>query len=266
MPIYPPVSIPRSFNISFASKVVGDTYQIHLRLPHGFDQTQSLYPVLILLDSDDLFPLASTLADSHFNENLIPEMIIAGIGYGAGIEGVASGKNHRERDYLPIGDENRPDVDQTAGAPSFIAFIEHELLPYLEATFRTDPQDRALAGISFGGVFALFAFFCHAGMFQRYFISSPSLSWGQRVLYRYEQACSQVITDIPARIYLSCGTWEKSLADEVGDFYNLLSGKRYSRLKMKLSFEEGGHLSSQPGALAKGLTYLYEDFRNPDSI
>jgi uncharacterized protein len=259
MTIYPPFSIPNSLHIPLPSKQVKDTFQIHLLLPASFEQNRSTYPVLVLLDSDDVFAMLSTLAVSLFYENLIPEMIVAGIGYGIGMEGVADGKNHRERDYLPVSDDTRPDVDQAAGASNFFDFIHLELLPYLETHFRADPHDRSLVGISFGGVFGLYTLFCHPGIFQRYLVSSPSLAWGHRVTEQFEKDYDASHTDMKARLYLSSGTWEKSLVADMQNFYDLLYSRRYPALKMNLSLEEGGHLSSQAGALTRGLIYLYKD-------
>ena len=61
------------------------------------------------------------------------------------------------------------------GAPAFLDFLEHELIPFIDHTYRTNPSDRGLLGHSMGGEFALYALEQRPGLFQRIVAASPAL-------------------------------------------------------------------------------------------
>jgi predicted alpha/beta superfamily hydrolase len=66
----------------------------------------------------------------------------------------------------------------SGGAPKFLKFFEKELFPYVEANYRTLPM-RLFTGHSFGGLFALNAFFTRPEMFNAVLAVSPSLNWDE---------------------------------------------------------------------------------------
>ena len=61
-------------------------------------------------------------------------------------------------------------------ADQFLAFVERELIPWVERTYRTSDL-RILAGHSAGGNFALHAMRTKPGLFQAIVAASPWLAW-----------------------------------------------------------------------------------------
>ena len=150
-----------------------------------------------------------------------PQVIVVGIAYD--IKDMFQWVAWRTRDLTPTvsaGDEqhwegllSRMTGDttirvETGGDPRFLSFICDELVPFIESEYRVSDQSRALAGISYGGFFTLFALFERSEVIQRYFAGSPIINYGNRVLFEMEKTYNQNHTDLHARVYLGIGGLE----------------------------------------------------------
>lgn len=140
----------------------GRRYDIHVRLPEGYDAAEERrYPIIYLLDGDSLFPL---LAPTHlfltYDEGL-PEAILVGIAYG----GFGREINKRHVDFSAPAADAPPGQD---GAPAFLAFLADTLIPLTEARYRADGDRRVLLGQSRGGYFVLWSA-----------LEAPDLFWGR---------------------------------------------------------------------------------------
>ncbi|MBE2211394.1 MAG: alpha/beta hydrolase [Xanthomonadaceae bacterium] len=148
--------------LRLASKETGWPYHVYVRFPEGYDPTGGKrYPVVYLLDGDSLFPM---LAPTHlfltYDEKL-PEAVVVGIAYG----GFDRATNKRDIDFNPPAGDGKPGED---GAPRFLRFLEHELLPTVESRYRIDPSRRVLVGQSRSGYFVLWSA-----------MQAPDLFWGR---------------------------------------------------------------------------------------
>jgi len=127
--------------------------------------TKPAYPVLYVLDGDGHFISLVTLVQqlSAVNGNtVLPEMIIVGI---------PNTRGHRTRDLTPIASPN----DKTSGGgENFTAFIEKELVPYIDKNYATAPY-RTLMGHSLGGLFAINMLMKHSSLFNAYIALEPSM-------------------------------------------------------------------------------------------
>jgi hypothetical protein len=105
----------------------------------------------------------------------MPEMIV-----------VAVVNTDRTRDLTPskapLGTDGKgPPVG--GGADRFLKFIETELIPRVEKTYRTQPY-RVFAGHSLGGLLAVHAFATRNELFNTYIAVSPSLWWDNQAVVR----------------------------------------------------------------------------------
>jgi len=133
------------------------------------------YPVAYLLDGDAHFYSVVGMIQqlSQVNGNTIcPEMIIVGIP-----------NTDRNRDLTPT----HSDVDRSMGIDSsfskisgggkqFMAFIENELMPYINSTYPTQPY-KSLIVHSFGGLMVMDALANHTKMFNSYICIDPGMWW-----------------------------------------------------------------------------------------
>lgn len=163
---------------SINSKILNEQRKIWVRVPEGAKPGQR-YPVLYLLDGDGHFYSVAGLVQqlSTVNGNtLCPEMIIVGIP-----------NTDRTRDLTPTHSEPFPPfVDEnmakvSGGGENFMAFIEKELMPYIEATYPTAPH-RVLVGHSFGGLTVINTLIHHTKLFNAYVAIDPSMWWDNKKL------------------------------------------------------------------------------------
>jgi len=144
--------------------------------------TPQRYPVLYLLDGDAHFHsvtgLLQILGTGVNATYVVPEMIV-----------VAIPNTNRMRDLSPtqvtVGFDGKPDttLKGTGGGPNFLAFMKNELIPRIDATYRTAPY-RVFVGHSLGGLMAFQALYTMPEVFNSYVAIDPSLWWDNRRLLK----------------------------------------------------------------------------------
>jgi predicted alpha/beta superfamily hydrolase len=165
------------------SKNVNDTFSLFIDLPKDYAKYKGkTYPTLFLLDANFYFDIINTSIKRIDQANKLTEPIVIGIGY----------KNFMENDSLRDRDYSYPKAlaeDSflvSGGAHQFLAFIEKELIPYIDKNFRTDTSNRTLMGHSLGGYFSLFALQQNqqekTAAFKNYVAASPSLDYHNQFL------------------------------------------------------------------------------------
>lgn len=151
------------------SRVLGERrgYLVHLPASYRHDSDRR-YPVIYVLDgsSQDIHTAESAALLARIG--LMPEVIVVGIPNVSG-EG-------RQRDYTPPFMRQDTDLAVTdmGGADAFLQFLREELIPGVEADYRTGAS-RMLAGHSRGGLFVLYALTSAPDLFDVYFAHSPAL-------------------------------------------------------------------------------------------
>lgn len=123
------------------------------------------YPVLYVLDGDGYFLSLVTMIRqlAVINGNTVyPEMIIVGI---------PNTRGHRTRDLTPSASSFDP---LSGGGEDFTAFMEKELIPYVDKNYATAPY-RTLIGHSFGGLMVINTLLKHTDLFNNYVAIDPSM-------------------------------------------------------------------------------------------
>jgi len=210
--------------------------------------------VLYLLDGDIAYGLATSIARYLQFGNNIPQLIIVGIGYG----GVHKNEgNMRNRDYTISTKMGRPG---TGGALKFREFLKEELFPFIENTYRANPEDRTINGYSLGGLFALYTLFTEPELFNRYIIGSPHLSWDEYRIFAFQEEAFEKFDDIKAKVFISIGSEEdeETYFQPIDEMVTLIEEKNYRSLKMEAKIFDGGtHLICPPEALSYGLVSIF---------
>ena len=148
------------------SRILDEERSFFVHRPPGYGESTATYPVLYLLDaygrnssSGPDFQTVAKQVDTMSLEG-IPPMIIVGVV-----------NTHRSRDMLPI--KTRV-YSESGGADKFLAFLTEELIPHVDANFRTSGE-RILYGRSDSGLFTLFALLEKPDAFSGYLSSSPTV-------------------------------------------------------------------------------------------
>jgi predicted alpha/beta superfamily hydrolase len=71
----------------------------------------------------------------------------------------------------------------TGGGEAFIAFLERELLPYIDKKYPTQPH-KTLIGHSLGGLTVMQIFVHHTRLFNAYVCLDPSMWWDNQTLLK----------------------------------------------------------------------------------
>lgn len=240
------------------SSAVGRDYRIFVALPVSYSRnTSETYPVVYLLDGDLLFGALTDPTRLLQSVGELPELIIVGIGYGILWDNTDQLQRLREIDLTP-------GVTTDGGAGQFLNFIQEDIVPYIDANYRTDPMDRTIAGVSFGGLFSLYALFHAPETFNRYIAVSPSLWWADRRIFEYEEEFADEHSDLPVKLFLSVGEREEGqypvsrMVSNLKEFYQRLEDRHYAGLEMEMVVMEGEtHHSVFPGAFSKGLRSVF---------
>ena len=155
-----------------ASQVLNEDRRILVSKPAGYDDGDSRYPVLYVLDGDTSFNYTTTLTQFLATNRLVPHMLV-----------VAIPNTSRLRDLTPASTTPTAggQLPQSGGAAEFRTFIANELMPWVEANYRTRPY-RILVGHSLGGLFAVDTFVEQPELFNAYLAISPSLWWDNMAL------------------------------------------------------------------------------------
>jgi uncharacterized protein len=152
-----------------SAAVPGRAFHIHVRLPENYAQhPDASYPVVYLLDGDSTLAMLAPLHLFMTYEDRVPEAIMVGIGYGTFGEG-----NQRGLDYRAPVEGVAPPAG--GGAPAFARMLREELIPEIEARYRTNPHQRILIGQSMGGQFVLWSAWNEPEAYWARIISNASL-------------------------------------------------------------------------------------------
>ncbi len=157
------------------SREVGRPFHIYVRLPEGYDKSES-YPVVYLLDGDSLFPI---LAANHlfltYDEGL-PEAIVVGIAYGS----FHSSINRRGFDFSAPAADAGP---EQGGASAFQRFLRTELMPEVLRRYSADAARQILFGQSRGGYMVLYSAFTDPDLFWGRIASNPVFDPGRELFF-----------------------------------------------------------------------------------
>jgi predicted alpha/beta superfamily hydrolase len=147
------------FNDSIYSTVLNENRKIKINLPKGYDDSDKSYPVIYRLDGDiDLYSeTIGTINRLTYIDELIPEMIL-----------VMIENTNRNRDMMPT---NTSFFKGKPGAKNFKMFIENELIPYVNSSYRTT-NEKILCGQSLSAVFTLYYFLTSPDSFDSFIASS----------------------------------------------------------------------------------------------
>lgn len=143
---------------------VGETRPFWVSLPDGYNASGEPYPVLYMMDGDFNFN-SGGIGGLRYAASLgeIPEFIIVGIR-----------NTNRSKDIFPE-ELTYPDGSKDGGrANQYLEFIETELIPHIDRTYRTQ-EFRVLYGTSNSGFTAVHALFSRPKLASAYLAASATL-------------------------------------------------------------------------------------------
>lgn len=217
-------------------------YMVHLPRQYNNSNIQpEKYPVLYLLDGDAHFNAVSGMVEILGGDingvHVIPDMIV-----------VAIPNTDRTRDLSPthtLKDDHGKEQDffrTSGGNDIFFKFLKDELIPHIDASYRTMPY-RMFVGHSLGGLTVINALYTIPETFNAYVAIDPSLWWDNRLLVQKAKQYFQQANLKGKALYI--GQANTTIADDtetnehfeaIKEFATLLQTRNRSALQWKYDY------------------------------
>ncbi len=265
------------------SKAVGDSFEIRVLLPPMIPGEKTRFPVVYMTDVNGGFIDEDGLRLLMMGDT--PRFIAVGIGY-PGATSILQTLAIRARDLTPVRvkDANtgfgvpmagtlEPAVGN-GGAAKFLAFMRDELMPFIDARYPTDPNDRGYWGDSLGGLFGCYVLFTEPETFNRYVIGSPSLWWANEQVLALAEAYGKTHDDLRADVFVGVGGLEEGtqlssfrMVTNVLRLERMLRAKRYPGLQLTTRvFPDETHVTVAGMNLVRGLVSVFGPVRPEDGL
>jgi uncharacterized protein len=243
--------------LTITSQVLHEDRHILVSKPADYDDTDARYPVLYVLDGDTSFNYTTTLAQFLATNRIIPHMLV-----------VAIPNTARLRDLTPASTTppTGGQAPQGGGAAEFRAFIANELIPWVEANYRTHSY-RILVGHSLGGLFAVDTFVEQPKLFNAYVAISPSLWWDDMALI--ERASTRFATprDLNASLYMTVANEPDNMPASIRQFAAILDEHAPTNLAWKFDqLPLESHGSTPLRSTYQGLEFIFADWSLKDPL
>lgn len=246
-----------SFSIAeryeIASEQLSETREFYLSLPQSYEDSQHEYPVWYLLDADQNMEHAVASARMLAQWRGIPELIIVGI----------PGAN-RLRDYTPSQDINYS--DRSGGGEAFMAFLKQELIPYIDANYRTHPF-RLLSGHSLSGLLAANELMKVDSGFDAFVITAPSLWWNNFEILKTAERYFRQNFEQSKAAYFGIGELDGyGMRQELLRYISAIEASGNDKIRFDHKEYSGeGHMSAPMPVTYDGLLTIFADIPYPKS-
>jgi uncharacterized protein len=242
---------PDSQTKDLHSKITNVDYRLTVFLPRGYDKSSARYPVLYLMDGNWLAPFAEIVRHrlTLINQD-IPGLILVGVDY--------PDKTGRGLDYATVGKADWV-VPPERGVAHFMEVMRKEIIPYIDTTYRTDPSDRGIGGHSLGGLASTYALYHASDLFNKFWLSSPSLPWNHEAAMVFPAEYAVTHKDLKARVYADAGEIEAAeMHTTLTQLRDRTVAQHYPGLSWHLQIEAGHtHATTPIIALPGAMLYLY---------
>jgi predicted alpha/beta superfamily hydrolase len=234
------------------SAILSEDREILVHLPENYYSSEKTYPVLYRLDGSQIlltetFVIVNRLTYSY---EITPEMIIVAI------------KNiERDKDMWPVNTKYYTEP-RVPGAANFLSFMEEELLPYINNSYRTSGE-KILCGQSLSSVFVLNTFLKQPGLFDSYIAISGAFPGCEKYFRELtEEALMQKDRFSGQKLFISNGLKDPldpngTMHQQMNDFTKLLNREIGNKISLKyLPYKNEGHVPFH--SLYDALKFIYQ--------
>jgi len=221
----------------YHSKTIDEDYRIYIHLPPGYDTTKTAYPVLYLTDGDWNMTVAMNCFNMLRQDYTTREALLVGIGYG-------SQANKRNRDLNP-----------KEGGPKFLAFIQDEIIPFVNSKYRVT-NEKGLYGYSFGGIFTTYVLFQKPNLFNQIYIGAPGNSGSE--LVPAARTYFSKNSSLNTKVFAGVGSFETDNVKNIALFKKYLDSNKNSGIQIQTAITpNAGHGAALAQVMQNGIKYVY---------
>ncbi|MEO1082717.1 MAG: alpha/beta hydrolase-fold protein, partial [Acidobacteriota bacterium] len=157
-------------------------------------------------------------------------------------------------------------IPDGGGADAFLRFLGDELVPHVEASYRTQPF-RLLVGHSFGGLFALHAMATQPDLFGAILSISPSLWWdGGRTVDQLETLFAERPA-LATQLYATVGNESGLMIDPFNRLQTLLRYRAPAGLRWHAEVYDAEDHGTMPlPSTYSALRFFYDGWQLPHAL
>lgn len=156
--------------LTIQSETLGEARRINVYAPPGYaDSSEVRLPVLYMPDGgigEDFLHVAGLIQVSVSNGTMRPFLLV----------GIENTQRRRDLTGPTMNPRDKAIAPQVGGSGAFRRFIRSELMPLINARYRTTGET-AIVGESLAGLFVVETFFLEPDLFDTYVAFDPSLWW-----------------------------------------------------------------------------------------
>lgn len=229
------------------SAILEEPRDIFIALPDRYELTDKSYPTLYILDADWIFDYAAGTAAflSGSLAGRMPEMILVGIP-----------NTDRNRDMTIISETD-------SGYIRFMNFLEYELIPFIDSTYRTS-NHRVLYGWSSGASIALEMLFTRPHLLDAAVATGVGLG---RLTLTHLQEGIAANTFHGKSLYAATEGTTPPRAQSLRRLDSLLTAAQPAGLVWQCHvMDDVEHVGVMPRGLFDGLEFIYNPLRLPTEV
>jgi predicted alpha/beta superfamily hydrolase len=232
------------------SKIVDENFEIWLRLPNNFEKAKDSLSLLVLLDGDEYFKMASDVVELYEWSKKMPATVILAL---------PSTGESRYKYYTPSNvaykGKNKQDSllwKKTGNFKKFAEILNTELIPEISKQLQAKFVSKTIFGHSNGGLGALSFYTLKPNIFDNYIVASPAILWDN---FYIQKKITNEKKENP--LYMTLGTkhWDYEI-ESYKEIINLLS-KTNSKFKFVENNQEN-HPTNGLRTLLDGLIFVYK--------
>ena len=255
--------IPKLYNYTsndvhlIHSQVLNQDRRIYIHVPKldSADINKAL-PVLYLLDGENHFHILSAYIEYLRHWQVIPPIIVVGIVSADRIKDLTPTNNL-------INFDGKVDsyLKTSGGNEQFFDFIQRELMPYMEANYKTSPF-KIFAGHSLGGLTAIHCMLTRPDMFDAYIAISPSLWFGNKYIIRLAAQKLPNLSMTNKKIFYSVGNEDGTFRNDVLKFDKLVKqgkSKKFEHEYKYYPYED--HMTEPIPAYYDAIRFVYKNWK-----
>ena len=223
--------------ISLKSDILHQDREIQIYLPEDYDTSKEKCPVIYVFDSQKYFLNAVAYQQNLRFVEETPGYIVVG---------VKTKDSERSKLY-------------NSESTNFSNYLEKELLPYIDKTYRTLPTERVFFGWQRAAAFGIEVLASKPNLFKGYFIASPTHLSLKRVSDVGNMLDKK--TSLDNYLYFTLGDVEAWSLDNTNALAKVLKEKANNKLKWKYDlFTNENHYSTTIITMNKGLKTFFKEY------
>jgi hypothetical protein len=236
-----PVGTGTTVASSIGSAQTGISYALDIWLPEGYATATATYPVIYAMDCEYRFATLTAVLQQADTKAILVNVC--------------------------AGSTDRRWVDFTMpGAAAYYRFLTLELIPAIDAAYRTNPGNRILSGHSLSGEFVMYALYMEQPA-NRYFssiVSEECSCWYDATMHASASlalplAMEQAMYDADHSLPINLVMAGDSLSNEgaVAPVYDEIAARHYQNLRSIQPVYRVGHIPMDGPAFADALSFIF---------